>query len=154
MTTPTPSTASRRMASSRFKSKLTDGIAYTFILLFTYASIRVLADYPMFVREVYTLTVFEPVKWGYALICVLELCTVIALIVPRFRLAGFILTFIVMMIVTIASLIVLINAPLIPHLFGGIFPHVDFWGHLYINIFLLFVSLVALLLFLQPGKKI
>lgn len=141
-------------AISNRKHTLLTTLTYFFILVFTYASLRVLSDYSMFMREVYSLIVWEPVKWGLAAICIAEIITVCCLVIPKFRAAGVVLTFIVMCIVNVATFIVLQKAPVIPSLFGGIFPYVDFWGHLYINIFVLLLALIGLLAMINSKKAV
>jgi hypothetical protein len=128
------------------KRKISDLISYIIILTFTYAALRILADYKMFIKEIYALTVLNVVKWGLAVICICELTSVVLLIIPKYRLIGLTIAFIIMFVLNIISLIILQRAPLIPSkYFGEIFHSVSFYGHLIINISTLIIILIGII---------
>jgi hypothetical protein len=128
------------------KKRYIEAIAYFFILLFTYSSLRIFLDYKMFVKEIYGYSVINSVKWGLAVFCCGELITTVILAIPKWRFLGLVQTFILMSVLNIAGFVILQKAPVIPYFFGGIFPKIDFFGHLFINIALLFIALLGLLL--------
>lgn len=135
------------------KEQVVEITVYFFIVLFTYSAFRKLVDYKMFVREVYGYTVVESVKWGIGLFSCLELLTAIILAFPKARLIGLIASFSLMIGLNTIGFIVLQKAPVIPYYFGGIFPTIDFFGHLALNLIILFIALTSMLKYMNLKTK-
>jgi uncharacterized membrane protein YphA (DoxX/SURF4 family) len=125
------------------------------ILLFAYASISKILNFPHFINEINNQPL--PNEWTPFLVYAiptLEIIIVVMLVVPPWRTWGFIMSAIFMSIFTVyASVILLHGFSYVPCSCGGVIEHLSWQQHLILNIGYLLLSILGCLLSITEKKQ-
>jgi hypothetical protein len=138
------------------KELIVKGIYLLLILLFSYTAISKLADLDAYKLEMSRQVFSKPVS--HMLIYTLpgiEILTAVLLITPRFRLTGFILSVLLLLIFT--GYVILILSGFynrVPCACGGVLSIMDWHSHLWFNIFFLVLSALGSVLQYQHKAEV
>jgi putative oxidoreductase len=126
------------------KDVITKGIYLMLILLFNYTAISKLTDFHAYSMEM-SKQVFSKPLTGILIYTIpsLEILTSVLLIIPKFRLTGFLFSLILMVVFTGYIILVLTGYfNRIPCACGGVLSFLNWNSHLWFNLF--FLALAAL----------
>jgi hypothetical protein len=135
---------------------VTEVIAYFFVVVFIYSALRKLLDFKLYkdmlifnlqnLKFIKLSALNEILKWTLAIIIALEVIAASLLILSRHRITGLYFSFGVMLIITIYLLVILHFDHNMTIFFGGVIPHLLFFGHLIVSMGLIFVAMAGILL--------
>lgn len=139
--------------SEKIKSVIVNFISWLFILLFTYAATNKVLDFQNFKQQLGQsplLSSFaEQVAWA---VPSAEFLIVILLVLPKFRYAALVSSFVLMLMFTVYIYIILNHSVFVPCSCGGILEKMDWHEHLIFNIGFVFLALIGI--GLQPTPYI
>jgi uncharacterized membrane protein YphA (DoxX/SURF4 family) len=133
------------------KKSLVEIIALLFVILFLYTGISKLLDFMLFQEQLSESPILEPivplVAWGLP---ITEFIVSLLLFLPRYRLVGLYVTFILMILFTVYVGALLAFSTELPCSCGGILEALSWPAHLALNIGLIGLALTGIIL----AKKI
>ena len=138
------------------KSLIIDAVCGAFILLFIYASISKLIDFPEFriqIRKSPMLTAYAPVV--AVVIPLVEIGISVLLAIRRLRLFALYAAFSLMTIFTTYIYIILHFSDYIPCSCGGVLQNLSWRQHLGVNLIFVVLAIVAILIYpvdVAPGR--
>lgn len=140
--------------SERLKIAITIVISYLFILLFTYAAANKLLDFQNFTQQLGQSPLLSSFAGQLAwAVPVAELIIVTLLLIPKYRYAGLIASFILMLIFTVYIYIILNHSVFVPCSCGGILEKMTWKEHLVFNIGFLLLATMAIAFQIQVKKE-
>jgi hypothetical protein len=139
--------------SISFKKTFTFLVSGFFILLFVYASVSKLMDFPSFNAQLAQSPLITGFSgWIIWMVPFLEILIAILLSIDRFRLHGLYASFSIMVMFTAYIIAILNFSEFIPCSCGGVLQHMSWKTHLVFNICL--VTLAALTILLSEQNHI
>ncbi len=115
-------------------SVYTNTIACLFILLFSYAAVSKILDYENFSIQLSSFPYLpDTIKYFAWLVPSSEFAIIVLLLLPRYRLTGFYVAILLLMIFTVYLFMVIMYAPHIPCSCGGILQRLSWNAHIIFN---------------------
>lgn len=125
-----------------------DIIVFLIIGLFVYAAVSKLIDYDRFEATIgKSPLITNHARWLAPLIPFGELGISLALLLPKFRMIGLYMSFILMLTFTIYIAYILTFSPYIPCSCGGILNNMGWTEHLFFNVVYTIITLLGIIAF-------
>ena len=127
------------------KSIIIEAISFLFIILFLYTGISKLREFDIFQEQLAESPLLRPIASLIAGgIPITEFIISTLLFFPRYRLKGFYLTFILMVLFTAYIITLFTISPELPCSCGGIIEQLSWSGHLILNSSLILLAFIAI----------
>lgn len=137
------------------KATIIEVITFLNIVLFIYTAIAKITDYSLMREELAQSPVLAPVSNLVAILLpIVEIIVVLMLMVPRWRLKGYYLTLILMLLFTAYITILLTSDMDLPCSCGGIIQQLSWPQHLIFNAAFILADILAIRLLLKHKKEI
>lgn len=139
---------------SKINAIIIEVICLLYVLLFTYAATSKLLDFQHFKIELGQSPLLSAfADWFAVLVPAAEYLTCILIVVPRYRLAGLLCSYGLMVMFTVYIFIILHYTSFVPCSCGGVLEKLGWKEHLIFNLFFVCLSIIAILLYNNSDER-